>query len=105
MTGPTRVVPQRRLSDRGRAARAWAWWRLNAQIVLGPIVLLIGVGLMVLALDYRASQAATNRAAKAQCERTVRLGPALADYYARDPAFPREVLADYRRTIPRVCPK
>lgn len=105
MTGPTRRVPQRRAADRGPAARAWAWWRLNAQIVLGPIVLLIGVGLMMLALNYRSTQQATARAAKEQCERTVVLGPKLADYYARDAAFPRDVLAFYRRTIPKSCPK
>lgn len=112
MTGPARRIPARRASDKGRWGQIRAWWDEWGQLIMGAWLGTISVVVVVIALLVWQQQAASNRrdaatakAAKVSCQRSRTLGPQLADYYARDPAFPQDVLALYRRTIPRACPK
>lgn len=126
MTGQTPDHPARRVGDRGVCARALAWFKRWKDLIVAVVLLptaaaTVFLGVKTYALQsQRASDAqivrelaqaqaasaeATAKAAKVQCQRSRVLGPKLADYYARDPLFPRDVLEQYRRTIPKTCPK
>lgn len=104
-TGPSRELYQRRDEDGGRFARARAWWTRNWSIIAGVWLVCLSAWVVWVSLEIRASEQESNLAAKVQCERSMQLGPSLADYYASDPFFPREVLRVYRQTLPKTCPK
>lgn len=105
MTGPGLAPPQRRDEDGGWFARGRAWWTRNWSITAGIWLALLSAWIIKVSLEVRSSEQASNHAAKVACQRSATLGPQLADYYARDPAFPNDVLKLYRKTIPKVCPK
>lgn len=104
MTGPTEEVPRRRAGDDTAKGRLVAWWRRWGQLITGVWLMLVSTILTVLALGFYQQKSDTANAARISCQRSKALGPKLADYYARDPAFPQDVLKLYRRTIPHVCP-
>lgn len=128
------VSARTRASDQGRRAWMKSWWSDGGKdLILGVSGIVACIGCLVLgALVYRANEQRasdqrivrvlaqqqakisleqakrareTAAAAKLSCQRARVLGPPLADYYARDPAFPAAVLGEYRRTIPKSCPK
>lgn len=123
---PRPVSARTRAEDKGPKAKARAWWNKWGELIKGVSGITACVGCLILgALMWQASEqrandqrivrvlaqsqaktaAATAAAARATCRRSRILGPQLADYYALDPKFPRPVLAEYRRTIPKTCPK
>lgn len=112
MTGPVADTPQRRKEDAGLLGRARAWWSRWGQIITGVWLFAISLIVVVIALQVRGQQAASDRrdaataaAAKISCQRSRELGPPLADFLEREHAFPATVIARYRSTIPRSCPK
>lgn len=126
MTGQIRTTPQRRAEDASRFARARAWWQRNGPLVMGPILLVIGIvvvviafkvkdyseqrardaeAVRVIALQQAEQQKQTAAAARLSCQRTRQYGPALADYYERERVLPLRVIDEYRRSIPKTCPK
>lgn len=104
MTGPTDKTPHRRTSDQGRKGRARSWWRDYGQLVTGTWLIVVSIVSFWVAIEFYQSQAATSRAAKLNCQRARAYGPALANFFERERAFPGRVLEQYRRTIPKTCP-
>lgn len=105
MTGPARRIPTRRASDKGILGRVRAWWDEWGQLLMGAWLLVVSAVVLWVAVSFYQSQRDTAQAAKVACQRSKKLGPQIADYYARDPAFPQDVLVLYRRTIPKTCPR
>lgn len=106
MSGPQDDTRSRRVEDTGtRRGRLLARWRRWKDVVIAAVLLPTAALTIWASLEVRSQSAATAHAAKVSCQRALVLGPPLADYYARDPAFPVKVLAEYRRTIPKSCPK
>lgn len=96
----------KRASDtEGWWKRARAWWRENAAFVVGPWLIAVSVVVAVVAVVVWSDQQATKQAARVACERSMLLGPYLAEDYERRGVFPPEIEPQVRATLPKSCPK
>jgi hypothetical protein len=64
----------------------------------------VSVAVLVVAVAFVRSQQATQRAARASCERSREFGPPLADAYGKYGILNDRQLKAYRATLPKSCP-
>lgn len=103
MTHPEQT-PQRRKVDRGHFRRLRAWWERWGGLVNSLWLFAVTAVVLVVAVQFWHSQAATATAARVACERSRDLGPpVLADYQHRHVLTVKQ-LERYRTLIPKTCP-
>lgn len=114
------------LAPPSRWERARAWWQRWKDPVIAAVLIPTALTTIVVAFEQRGYQKAraddtrivrilaeeqarnakaTTAAAKLTCERTRRYAPYILKFYETEQVLPRSLIEDYRKTVPKTCPK
>jgi hypothetical protein len=104
-------LPRRRVNDQPRTRRRrmldgfLGFWERWGQLITGLWLIGVSTVLVIVAASFYASQSDTARAAKLACVRSQKFGPPFVDGLERHHIVPPRVIAFYRSSIPKTCPR